>query len=193
MGSRVGLQRAPTSGAFFNGGLAMKKLVLTTASVFALGIAGMGIGSAQTTSSSPNAQTPSPSAQTPYASPTAQSPSSSAQTPSSTTVSQGAQGQAAAVNLSESQIKQVQQQLKNAGLYRGSVDGEMGPETKQAVSQFQQQHGLGQTGVVDQQTLSALSTNQSGAGSTMGSPGAQPSGAGSAGTLNQPTAPATTR
>src|SRR5436190_5848877 len=150
----------------------MKKLVLATASVLALGIAGLGVGSAQTPSSSPNAQTPSSSAQTPYASPNAQSPSStaqsppsSAQMPSSGTLSQGSQGQSAPVNLSQTEIQQVQQQLKGAGLYRGSVDGAMGPETKQAVSQFQRQNGLDQTGLVDQQTLSALST-QSGAGST---------------------------
>jgi peptidoglycan hydrolase-like protein with peptidoglycan-binding domain len=171
----------------------MKKLVLATASVLALGIAGMGVGSAQTPSSSPNAQTPSPSAQTPYASPNAQSPSSSAQMPSSATMSQGAQGQSAPVNLSQTEIQQLQQQLKGAGLYRGSVDGEMGPETKQAISKFQQQHGLNQTGVVDQHTLSALSTNQGGAGSRMGTSGAQPSGASSAGNPNPSTAPNTTR
>src|SRR5205085_2791085 len=171
----------------------MKKLVLATASVLALGIAGIGVGSAQTPSSSPSTQAPSPSAQTPYASPNAQSPSTSSQMPSSSTMSQGSQAQSAPVNLSESQIKQVQQQLKGAGLYRGSVDGEMGPETKQAISQFQQQHGLNQTGVLDQQTLSALSSNQGGAGSSMGTSGSPPSGASSAGNPNQSTAPNTTR
>src|SRR4051794_36571667 len=171
----------------------MKKLVLATASVLALGIAGMGVGSAQSPSSSPNAQTPSPSAPTPYASPNAQSPSPSAQMPSSGTMSQGSQGQSAPVNLSQTEIQQLQQQLKGAGLYRGSVDGEMGPETKQAISQFQQQHGLNQTGVVDQQTLSALSTSQSGAGSSMGTSGSQPSGASSSGNPSPSTAPNTTR
>src|SRR4051812_32570608 len=169
----------------------MKKLVLATASVLALGIAGAGIGSAQTPSSTPNAQTPSVTTQTPSSA--TQTPYSATQTPSSATMSQGPQGQGAAVNLSESQIEQIQQQLKGAGLYRGSVDGEMGPETKQAISQFQQQHGLNQTGVVDQQTLSALSSNQGGAGSSMSTPGAQPSGAGSPGNLNPSTAPSTTR
>src|SRR3954469_23501049 len=171
----------------------MKNLVLATASVLALGIAGTGIGSAQTPSSTPYAQQPSATTQTPYSAPTAQAPSSSTQPAPSATMSQSSQGQAAPVNLSESQIERVQQHLKSAGLYRGAVDGEMGPETKQAVAQFQQQHGLGPTGVVDQQTLSALSTSQSGAGSSMGSPGPQPSGAGSTGTLNQPAAPTTSR
>src|SRR3954454_10230650 len=162
----------------------MKNLILATASVLALGIAGTGIGSAQTPSSTPNAQTPSATTQT---------PSSATQTPYSATMSQGPQGQGAAVNLSESQIEQIQQQLKGAGLYRGSVDGEMGPETRQAISQFQQQHGLGQTGVVDQQTLSALSSNQGGAGSSMGASGSQPSGASSSGNPNPSTAPNRTR
>jgi len=60
---------------------------------------------------------------------------------------------------SETQIKQAQQQLKSAGFYKGKVDGNMGPETKQAVSQFQQQKGLDQTGKLDQQTLSAMNNN----------------------------------
>src|SRR3954468_16600820 len=169
----------------------MKKLVLATASVLALGIAGAGIGSAQMPSSTPNAQTPSVTTQTPSSA--TQTPSSATQTPYSATMSQGPQGQGAAVNLSESQIEQIQQQLKGAGLYRGSVDGEMGPETKQAISQFQQQHGLNQTGVVDQQTMSALSTNQGGAGSSMGTSVTQPSGASSSGNPSPSTAPNTTR
>src|SRR3954453_24156492 len=112
---------------------------------------------------------------------------------SSGTMSQGSPGQSSAVKLSDTEIQQLQQQLKGGGLYRGSVDGEMGPETKQAISRFQQQHGLNQTGVVDQQTLSALSTKQGGAGSSMGASGSPPSGASSSGNPNPSTAPTTTR
>jgi peptidoglycan hydrolase-like protein with peptidoglycan-binding domain len=61
------------------------------------------------------------------------------------------QGQASQ-HLSQDQVKQVQQHLKSSGLYKGEVDGEIGPETKQAISQFQQQNGLNQTGALDQQT-----------------------------------------
>ena len=98
--------------------------------------------------------------------------------PSSGTMSQGSQAQSAPVNLSQIEIQQVQQQVEG----RGALPGlrrlrEMGPETKQAVSQFQQQHGLNQTGVVDQQTLSALGSNQDGTGLSMGTSGSQPSGA----------------
>jgi peptidoglycan hydrolase-like protein with peptidoglycan-binding domain len=81
---------------------------------------------------------------------------------------------------SESQIKQVQEQLKANGLYKGEVDGKMGPETKQAISQFQQQNGLQQSGSLDQQTLSALSNNQNTSGSGTGAnPGRSSSGSGS--------------
>jgi len=66
---------------------------------------------------------------------------------------------------SKSEIKQAQEQLKAAGMYKGKVDGNMGPETKQAISQFQQQKGLDQTGKLDQQTLSAMSNNNAGANS----------------------------
>jgi peptidoglycan hydrolase-like protein with peptidoglycan-binding domain len=154
----------------------MKKLALATASVLALGIAGAGVVNAQSSYSTPSAQPPS---------------SATTQTPSSAAPSQGHQGQASAVNLSESQIKQAQQQLKGVGLYKGSVDGQMGPEMKQAVSQFQLQHALGQTGVLDQQTLSALNSSQSSAGSSTSS--SQPPAAGAPGTRSQSTTPSTGR
>ena len=97
-----------------------------------------------------------------------------------------------AVNLSENQIKQAQEQLKKTGLYKGTTDGKMGTDTKQAVSEFQQKHGLKQTGNLDQETLAALN-NQGSAGSLSGST-AQPSSAGSSGTLNSPsTTPSTKR
>jgi len=63
---------------------------------------------------------------------------------------------------SQSQRKEAQQQLKAAGVYKGKIDGNMGSETKQAISQFQQQKGLDQTGKLDRQTLSAMSNNNAG-------------------------------
>jgi hypothetical protein len=57
---------------------------------------------------------------------------------------------------SQSDIQQAQQQLKSAGLYRGAIDGVMGPETQTALSQFQKEQGLPQTAQLDQQTLSRL-------------------------------------
>jgi peptidoglycan hydrolase-like protein with peptidoglycan-binding domain len=75
-------------------------------------------------------------------------------------------GQQAA--MSRDEVKQAQQKLKAEGLYNGQIDGIDGPETKQALQQFQQKNGLQQTGTLDQETLSALMGNQTtGAGSSM--------------------------
>lgn len=101
---------------------------------------------------------------------------------------------------SQPEIQQAQQQLKSQGLYRGAVDGVMGPETQTALMAFQREHNLPQTAQLDQQTLSALNGGStSGAGMTGGTPpsttgttGAQrPGGAagmnGPAGTTNPAT------
>jgi peptidoglycan hydrolase-like protein with peptidoglycan-binding domain len=84
----------------------------------------------------------------------------------------------APVRVSRQQVRQVQQQLQTDGLYKGRIDGLMGPETRQAIAQFQQQNGLQNTGRLDQQTLAALANHQNngttGEGSNM-APGTQPS------------------
>ena len=38
--------------------------------------------------------------------------------------------------------QQIQQALKNAGLYGGSIDGSIGPKTKKAIEEFQAQNNL---------------------------------------------------
>lgn len=53
--------------------------------------------------------------------------------------------------------KQIQQALKNAGLYNGKVDGNIGPKTKQAIEAFQTQNGLKADGKVGTKTWKALS------------------------------------
>src|SRR3979411_2099584 len=100
----------------------MKKLIVATAAVLALGIAGSEVGHTQT-------------------------PRSTAMPPQST------QSETA---VPESQVKQAQQQLKAAGLYKGALDGKMGTDTQQAIEQFQQKHGLPATGTLDEQTMAAL-------------------------------------
>ena len=50
----------------------------------------------------------------------------------------------------------IQQALKNAGYYKGSLDGKIGSTTKQAVKSFQNDHGLTSDGVVGRQTWSKL-------------------------------------
>ena len=79
---------------------------------------------------------------------------------------------------SEILIRAAQQQLKFSGLYRGSLDGKMSPETQQALQRFQQQRGLRSTGALDDETMAAL---QNDGAAQVGSSAAPqvPSGAGS--------------
>ena len=55
------------------------------------------------------------------------------------------------------------------GLYNGSLDGVVGPKTKQALLGFQESNGLEQTATLDQQTADALigGTGVGGVGSSM--------------------------
>ena len=52
--------------------------------------------------------------------------------------------------------REIQQALKNAGFYQGSVDGNMGAGTREAVKEFQRVHGLTDDGVVGKQTWAKL-------------------------------------
>jgi peptidoglycan hydrolase-like protein with peptidoglycan-binding domain len=56
-------------------------------------------------------------------------------------------------------IRWAQLELRNRGLYRGSLDGIFGPETRRALSQFQTINGLGRTASLDAQTWEALTGN----------------------------------
>lgn len=56
-------------------------------------------------------------------------------------------------------IRWAQLELRNRGLYRGSLDGILGPETRRAVRQFQAINGLGRTASLDAQTWEALTGN----------------------------------
>ena len=57
-------------------------------------------------------------------------------------------------------VMRVQHLLANQGFYAAAVDGVFGPQTWQAVADFQSMSGLGVTGVVDAVTLSALERAQ---------------------------------
>ncbi|MCB9800018.1 MAG: peptidoglycan-binding protein [Candidatus Omnitrophica bacterium] len=50
----------------------------------------------------------------------------------------------------------IQQALKNAGYYRGKLDGKIGPETRSSVKAFQKDNGLEADGVVGRQTWNKL-------------------------------------
>lgn len=54
-------------------------------------------------------------------------------------------------------VKDIQTYLKNAGFYKGAVDGIKGRGTNRAIKEFQQANGLKVDGVVGSQTWEALS------------------------------------
>jgi hypothetical protein len=136
--------------ARLDGVKSMRNLMLATASAIVLGMAGAGIGHTAELYSSPTT-----------------TPESAMQTPSTMTAS-------------EILIRAAQQQLKYSGLYNGSVDGKLGLETQQALRQFQRQHGLRQSGTLDEKTYTALQGDAGSDTIQVGSslaPGAQPSAA----------------
>lgn len=53
--------------------------------------------------------------------------------------------------------KDIQQALQNAGIYQGSIDGNIGPKSKKAIRDFQQQNGLSVDGKVGSRTWKKLS------------------------------------
>jgi peptidoglycan hydrolase-like protein with peptidoglycan-binding domain len=59
--------------------------------------------------------------------------------------------------------QQIQQALKNAGLYAGKLDGSLGPKTKKAIEEFQAKNGLNADGKVGPKTWSKLGSHLSGA------------------------------
>ena len=104
----------------------MRKLILASASVLALGIGGAGVSFANDMNN--------PASGAGYNMPGSQT---------------GAQ-------LSQSEVRQAQQQLRDHGLYHGTIDGIVGPETKHAIQQFQKNNGLNQTATLDRQTTDKL-------------------------------------
>ncbi len=54
---------------------------------------------------------------------------------------------------SSEEVKQAQGELQRQGLYNGEIDGIAGPETRQAVREYQQREGLQQTARLDRLTL----------------------------------------
>jgi peptidoglycan hydrolase-like protein with peptidoglycan-binding domain len=111
----------------------MRKLIFATASVLALGIGGAAANAGNTV---PNAR---------WNMPTVPGTSQQLQT---------------AANLSKKDdFRQAQLELRNMGLYNGSLDGVLGPGTKRALDLFQKDKGLDRTATLDQQTMVALFGN----------------------------------
>jgi len=86
-------------------------------------------------------------------------------------------------HVSRDEAKQAQQALKAENLYHGKIDGIVGPQTKQALAQFQKQEGLKQTSSLDQATMQALDHGQHNASGSSTPPR---SGSGSGGTSQKP-------
>jgi peptidoglycan hydrolase-like protein with peptidoglycan-binding domain len=65
-------------------------------------------------------------------------------------------GGALAVDLSDAEIREVQQVLIARGFYDGEVDGIFGPDTRAALVTFQRREGLAVTGRIDTRTVAAM-------------------------------------
>jgi peptidoglycan hydrolase-like protein with peptidoglycan-binding domain len=63
------------------------------------------------------------------------------------------------VRSSEHLVRQAQSELKREGLYRGKVDGIVGPEIKEAIIAFRQRERLQQTPHLDQATVQRMYLN----------------------------------
>lgn len=117
----------------------------------------------------------------------AQQQSSQGASQSSSSYSQDASAGASAQHDAE-KVRKVQEQLSDKG-HDVSADGIWGPETEQALKDFQQAQGMEATGELNQQTLSALGVDeaQAGAGAATGAGGTaesgQDSGASAGGTV----------
>lgn len=55
--------------------------------------------------------------------------------------------------------KQVQSALKNAGFYKGNLDGKIGPKSIEAIKAYQKENGLKSDGVIGKQTWERLKNN----------------------------------
>jgi peptidoglycan hydrolase-like protein with peptidoglycan-binding domain len=104
----------------------IKKLILGTASVLALGIGGAALDFSADADDVPNAA-PGPS-----------------------------HHWLNAANLSKDDIRWAQVELHMIGFYNGSLDGVVGPETRRALLGFQKSNSLERTATLDQQTADAL-------------------------------------
>jgi peptidoglycan hydrolase-like protein with peptidoglycan-binding domain len=113
----------------------IRKLILGTASVLALGIGGAALDFAADADDVPNAVGNMPSA-----------PGASRHWIN-------------AADLSKDDIRWAQVELHTMGFYNGSLDGVAGPETRQALLGFQKSNGLERTATLDQQTADVLFGN----------------------------------
>ena len=145
----------------------MRRLILGTASVLALGIAGAALDYSADAGDSANAGLNAPAMSSyPWLD---------------------------AANLSKDDIRWAQLELHNMGLYNGSLDGVVGSETKQALGRFQKLNGLDRTATLDPETLDALfgkpNTGQGSSAPANNKTGRSMTNSSSGGDLGTPAAP----
>jgi peptidoglycan hydrolase-like protein with peptidoglycan-binding domain len=97
--------------------------------------------------SRPQTAAPSSSTQMPSSS-SSQMPSSSSSSSSSAATSPS--------QLTQQQVMEIQTKLKQENVYNGKADGRWGPESEQALKQFQQKNNLPATGQLDEETMAQL-------------------------------------
>ena len=71
-------------------------------------------------------------------------------------------------------IEKIQEALKNAGFYSGSIDGKLGPKTKDAIETFQTQNNLNADGKVGPKTWARLSAYLTSQATTTSAPISEP-------------------
>jgi len=64
---------------------------------------------------------------------------------------------------SKERTREIQACLKNAGFYKGEIDGVKGRKTRSAIKKFQRENGLAADGVIGKKTWEALGKYSSGA------------------------------
>ena len=124
-------------------GKLIRKFVIGTTSVLALGIAGTALDYAADAGNTANAG-------------------------NMPAISQSADNLTPGTGIWKDDVRWAQVELREQGLYKGSLDGVLGPQTKQALGAFQQKNKLARTASLDAQTWDALTGDSSiGQGSSM--------------------------
>lgn len=109
----------------------IRKFALGTASVVALGIAGAALDYAAEPANTANAE-------------------------SMPAAAQSGDNLLPSAEMRKDDIRWAQVELRTKGFYEGSLDGVLGPRTKQALERFQKANGLERTALLDAQTWESL-------------------------------------
>jgi hypothetical protein len=148
-----GRPRRTQRGEFVVGGRA-----LTTTQIAILAIAGLAVLIAILAAAGVFSSTPASTTLTSNSTPTL--PTTATQT--TTTVTLTVPTQPMQIGATGPQVKLLQAALKSLGFYTGTVDGQFGQGTKDAVIQFQAANNLNQDGIVGHETLAKLKQQVSG-------------------------------